>query len=241
MAVGLRNPREVGVGAISPWFRLTAAAPTCWPRVQHGQGGGWSQSCSPKPPKLGRQKKGILPLPSFLPPGARTAFVLIVALQTGPCGQLLEVCFPSPRPSAGFLHFPPTSPDNPPHPCTSGGSMFSFPAKKLFLCTIWEVGQIWVVHPAEGLQKGRSCQPNCLPQDGWVQKQSWQFQPTTKLLLLTWGRGASVSGVTGLWCQKEKWECRELYFCFNYQLTSASRCRVFCCSHNSEGRGHSGL
>ena len=44
----------------------------------------------PEPPKLGGQKKGV-----FLPPGARTALVLIVARQTGPCGQLLEVGFPS--------------------------------------------------------------------------------------------------------------------------------------------------
>lgn len=88
----------------------------------------------PEPPKLGGQKKGV-----FLPPGARTALVLIVARQTGPCGQLLEVGFPSLLASC-TSHLPPLT--IPPNPRTSGGSMFSFPAEKLYLCTIWEVGQI---------------------------------------------------------------------------------------------------
>lgn len=124
----------------------------------------------PEAPESGGQAggEGVLPLPSFLPASARTALVLMVASQTAPDTRAVGSCWKEVscaelRPGRSASAVLPSSPAVlPSSPAVTPplGARCSLPAKRLCLCTTWEVGQVGVVQLAERPQKGQCCQPD---------------------------------------------------------------------------------
>ena len=105
-----------------------------------------------------------------------------------------------PFPCAGFPHFPLTSPDNPPHHHhhTSGGSLFSFPAEKLYLYHLASGTNL--SGPPGRVSPERPELPAQLPPQRWLSPEVILVIPANNRVAVTdlGQRGASVSGVTGL-------------------------------------------